>query len=233
MPADARSYRTWPAVLTGCTMVFVEPHLAGAEVAQPTRTLISQLTDNGQIGLIAHIAILATCALITVGGLWVFHRRQNTSPAPWGPVSVQTLGTIFFFPTLILLAVYLELPKDAITTILGAFLGYLFGRSSNPGSRGDASDTPTAVPQSPPLSQGPPGSRPASVAERRTPEVEPAGSPAPAGPAPSPAFEPVRTAATEDSPAVPTSASPIVPPRAAPSPNPVPPRPPIQRTHSA
>jgi hypothetical protein len=48
-----------------------------------------------------------------------------------------------------MLGVYLDLDKSAITTILGAFIGYLFGRGSNgPRSTGDPGVTPSTSPNS-------------------------------------------------------------------------------------
>jgi hypothetical protein len=78
-----------------------------------------------------NVAALGTCGLIIIGGLLVFWRLVDR----WSQLSIQTLGTIFFFPTLILLGIYIDLSRDAITTILGAFVGYLFNQ--NRGARSD------------------------------------------------------------------------------------------------
>jgi hypothetical protein len=144
-----------------------------AESVVPSQAVTSLLASaDFSVRLIANIAVILTCSLIIIGGLWVFHRRETAAQDLWGPVSVQTLGTIFFFPTLILLAVYLELPKDAITTILGAFLGYMFGRSGGGSSAsGQAGDIPLT-------SQGGPRLRPASAADLREPEDKLPGTPA-------------------------------------------------------
>jgi hypothetical protein len=98
----------------------------------PSPGVGSILTSASQLmQVIAGGSIIFACAAIIIGGLVVFNSRSKSPTNIWGPISVQSLGTIFFFPTLILLAIYLDLPKDAVTTILGAFLGYLFGRSGS------------------------------------------------------------------------------------------------------
>src|ERR1700688_4886840 len=76
-----------------------------------------------------NIAGLATCVAIIFGGLFAFLRLSINGR--WDQLAVQTLGTIFFFPTLILLGIYIELSRDAVTTILGAFVGYLFNQGTN------------------------------------------------------------------------------------------------------
>jgi hypothetical protein len=94
------------------------------------------------IQVIASGSIIFACAAIIIGGLVVFNLHSKSPTNIWGPISVQSLGTIFFFPTLILLAIYLDLPKDAVTTILGAFLGYLFGRGGGNSPDRNPSDKP-------------------------------------------------------------------------------------------
>lgn len=160
------------SLAAGLTALPLQSAVAAEGVASPQAATSLLASSDFSVRLIANIAVISTCSLIIIGGLWVFHRRANAAQDLWGPVSVQTLGTIFFFPTLILLAVYLELPKDAITTILGAFLGYMFGRSGGGNSTsGRAGDLPLT-------SEGGPHRRPASGADLRTPEHEPAGTPA-------------------------------------------------------
>ena len=83
--------------------------------------------------------VIVICSFIIIGGLYVFHRRSNRDRDTWGQLSVQTLGTIFFFPTLVILGVYLDLDKSAVTTILGAFIGYLFSRGASPSPEPDKS----------------------------------------------------------------------------------------------
>jgi hypothetical protein len=174
MAVRSRSLPVGILLVAGLTSLPLQLAIA-AEGAAPSQAATSLMASgDSSVRLLANIAVILTCSLIIVGGLFVFFRRGYASQETWGPISVQTLGTIFFFPTLILLAVYLELPKDAITTILGAFLGYLFGRSGG-GTPTQASDPSIA-------SEGGPRLRPASGAELRTPEDEPAHTPARASP---------------------------------------------------
>jgi hypothetical protein len=81
-----------------------------------------------------NVAAMATCGLIIFGGLIIFAFLIRE----WNQLALQTLGTIFFFPTLILLGIYIDLSRDAVTTLLGAFVGYLFNQSR--GSRLDGRD---------------------------------------------------------------------------------------------
>jgi hypothetical protein len=174
MAARSRLLSVGILLVAGLTSLPLQLAIAqSAASSQPATSLMA--SGDSSVRLLANIAVILTCTLIIVGGLFVFFRRGYASQETWGPISVQTLGTIFFFPTLILLAVYLELPKDAITTILGAFLGYLFGRSSSGGGSTQASD-PSVV------SEGGPRLRPASGADLRAPEDEPAHTPARAAP---------------------------------------------------
>lgn len=166
-----RNYRLTLLILLGLMLAAMPLHAIAADnTAQPATSLLA--SNDREVRLLANIAVIMTCGLIIVGGLLVFFFRGQAAQELWGAIPVQTLGTIFFFPTLILLAVYLELPKDAITTILGAFLGYLFGRSG-----GGTSNSAQAGDISPAVQTGP-VLRPSSGAERRAPEDEPAGTPA-------------------------------------------------------
>jgi hypothetical protein len=112
---------------------------------QPSAPVPHPPQANYWLGEPKNVAALIICTLIVVGGLFVFDRRMRQRPADWASLSVQTLGTIFFFPTLILLGIYLDLTKDAITTILGAFIGYLFGQSRPSGSDDRGSPPPTTT----------------------------------------------------------------------------------------
>lgn len=76
-----------------------------------------------------------------VGGLIVFYLR-----APrliWRSDYIQVIGTIFFFPTLILLAIYLNMSRDAVVGILGAFLGSIFTRTTGPATPSPDLTTPS------------------------------------------------------------------------------------------
>lgn len=100
----------------------------------------------------AHLAqwtILIICVLMLGGGLLVFYFRLWSRNQRWQLEWNQVIGTIFFFPTLILLAVYLNMSKDAVIGILGAFLGSLFARQfggGGQGSPGQSSPTTDTTP---------------------------------------------------------------------------------------
>jgi hypothetical protein len=106
-----------------------------------TDTVISLLSSLPEDALrYVQITIALICLLMIVGGLLVFYIRS--SGAPWRPDYIQVLGTIFFFPTLIILAVYLNMSRDAVVGILGAFLGSLFTRNTGPsGQQGGPTST--------------------------------------------------------------------------------------------
>jgi len=78
--------------------------------------------------------ILAACLIMIVGGLLVFYYRLKDQKQKWRLEYNQVIGTIFFFPTLIVLAIYLQLSKDAVIGILGAFLGSLFTKAVGQGT---------------------------------------------------------------------------------------------------
>jgi hypothetical protein len=87
-------------------------------------------TASHWLGEPKNVAALVTCFLMIVLGLGIFYYRS--SRVEWGALSIQTLATVFFFPTLIILGIYINLSTDAVTTILGAFVGYLFSRDRTP-----------------------------------------------------------------------------------------------------
>jgi hypothetical protein len=95
------------------------------------------------------IMIIIICSIMIIGGLLVFllivlkSDKDDVSRQLLGGNIVQIIGTIFFFPTLILLGVYVHIPKDAIVTIIGAFVGYLFGRSGGNGGNGSGTTSTT------------------------------------------------------------------------------------------
>jgi len=94
--------------------------------------------------------ILAACLIMIIGGLLVFYYRLKDQKQKWRLEYNQVLGTIFFFPTLIVLAVYLQLSKDAVIAILAAFLGSLFTKAV-----GQGTPTPEETPQEPERSSTP------------------------------------------------------------------------------
>lgn len=90
------------------------------------------------------VAAIGVSSLIVLVGFLAFVIKRPGGPKCWREIDVQTLAVIFFFPTLIILGVYVQLEKSAITTILGAFLGYLFTRDqgTKPSSTGDEPKRP-------------------------------------------------------------------------------------------
>jgi hypothetical protein len=137
-----------------------------SDEAAPTKAadtavgFIDQLSPEAQTYV--QLTVIVVCIVMLLGGLLVFYLRSAGSP--WKSDYVQVLGTIFFFPTLIILAVYLNLSRDAVVGILGAFLGSIFTRN--------------IPPSSPPPGEGlSPGPAPASdTAPAPTPGPEPAKS---------------------------------------------------------
>ena len=86
--------------------------------------------------------ILAACLIMIIGGLLVFYFRLKDQKQKWRLEYNQVIGTIFFFPTLIVLAIYLQLSKDAVIAILGAFLGSLFTKAVGQGTPVPEDNTP-------------------------------------------------------------------------------------------
>jgi hypothetical protein len=130
-----------------------------------SETVISLLNQLPPIALTyIQITIFAVCIIMIVGGLIVFFLRTRHVNA-WRSDYIQVFGTIFFFPTLIILAVYLNMSRDAVVGILGAFLGSLFTRSTGPAApppNGIPEPRPTPSPQpSPEPSPQPPSIPPA------------------------------------------------------------------------
>ena len=134
--------------------------VTGNNAADTVVGLLGRL--NGEALRYLQLTVIVVCIVMVLCGLLAFYLRSAGSP--WKSDYVQVLGTIFFFPTLIILAVYLNLSRDAVVGILGAFLGSIFTRN---------------IPPSPPP---PPG-------EGLAPRTAPAPAPSPE-PAPAPAVEP-------------------------------------------
>jgi hypothetical protein len=99
-----------------------------SDEAAPTKAAVGQLSDEAL--KYVQLTVIVVCIVMLLGGLLVFYLRSAGSP--WKSDYVQVLGTIFFFPTLIILAVYLNLSRDAVVGILGAFLGSIFTRNIPP-----------------------------------------------------------------------------------------------------
>jgi hypothetical protein len=129
--------------------------------APVTDTVVSLLKQLPEEALrYVQLTIGVVCLLMIIGGLLVFYLRSAGNP--WRSDYIQVLGTIFFFPTLIILAVYLNMSRDAVVGILGAFLGSLFTRSTGtpPRERPSEAEETTATPL-PPHPRGSPQQAPA------------------------------------------------------------------------
>lgn len=75
--------------------------------------------------------VLATLAIILVStmALLVYLHKQN---APVRTTIVQTLGIMLFVPLLFLLVFTGKIGENTVSTLLGAFVGYVFGKASLP-----------------------------------------------------------------------------------------------------
>jgi hypothetical protein len=151
-----------------------EPASQSPATETTSDTVISLLNKLPDTALkYVQITILVVCVIMIVGGLIVFYLR-----APrliWRSDYIQVLGTIFFFSTLIILAVYLNMSRDAVVAILGAFLGSIFTRNVGPINP----DLPTGTTPSdlttannPPPTPAPSG----SAADNPPPTPAPSGS---------------------------------------------------------
>ena len=75
--------------------------------------------------------VLATLAIILVStiALLVYLHKQN---APIRTTVVQTIGIMLFVPLLFLLVFTGKIGENTVSTLLGAFVGYVFGKTSLP-----------------------------------------------------------------------------------------------------
>lgn len=75
--------------------------------------------------------VLATLAIILVStiALLVYLQKQN---APIRTTVVQTIGIMLFVPLLFLLVFTGKIGENTVSTLLGAFVGYVFGKASLP-----------------------------------------------------------------------------------------------------
>ena len=117
--------------------------------------------------------ILVVCLTMIVGGLLIFFLRLRARNQEWKLEFNQVIGTIFFFPTLILLAIYLHMSRDAVVGILGAFLGSLFTRAISPrymdaGSRDKPEGNGGKTNTSPPSNDGPASAPAVAGGDRRS-----------------------------------------------------------------
>lgn len=77
------------------------------------------------------VIVIATLAIImaSIIGLFVYLHKQN---APVRTTIVQTIGIMLFVPLLFLLAFTGKISENTVSTLLGAFVGYVFGKASLP-----------------------------------------------------------------------------------------------------
>ncbi len=77
------------------------------------------------------IIVLATLVIILSStiGLFVYLHKQN---APIRTTVVQTIGLMLFVPLVFLLAFTGRIGENTVSTLLGAFVGYVFGKVSLP-----------------------------------------------------------------------------------------------------
>lgn len=78
------------------------------------------------------IIISATLGIILILSLYLIHylNRQN---APIRTTVIQFIGVILFVPLIFLLAFLNKIDQDVLSTLMGAFAGYVFGKSANKG----------------------------------------------------------------------------------------------------
>jgi len=77
------------------------------------------------------IIVLVTLAIILISAiaLITYLHKQN---APIRTTVVQTIGIMLFVPLVFLLAFTGKIGENTVSALLGAFVGYVFGKSSLP-----------------------------------------------------------------------------------------------------
>lgn len=75
------------------------------------------------------IIVLGTLVVILVDSLFLFWylNRQN---APIRTTVVQLMGILLFVPLVFLLSYLNKIDSNTVSVLLGAFVGYVFGKSS-------------------------------------------------------------------------------------------------------
>lgn len=73
--------------------------------------------------------VLGTLAVILIDSLFLFWylNRQN---APIRTTVVQLMGVFLFVPLVFLLSYLNKIDSNTVSVLLGAFVGYVFGKSS-------------------------------------------------------------------------------------------------------
>jgi hypothetical protein len=112
---------------------------SNASGGQPSRVTYSGfdlLRDPGILRTIDQIFLTIVAIFIVIYGNRLLHgilTRIEDDPSnpqnPLRPYSLQVLGLTFILPVLLIISVALKLPSEAITALLGAIIGYIFGSS--------------------------------------------------------------------------------------------------------
>lgn len=71
-------------------------------------------------------AIVGTMFIISMAFIWVLH-RQN---APIRTTVVQFIAVVWFIGSVLILSLLQKIDASTVSTLLGAFVGYLFGKVS-------------------------------------------------------------------------------------------------------
>ena len=80
---------------------------------------------SNEVIVIITLAIILICAI----ALFVYLHKQN---APIRTTVVQMIGIMLFVPLVFLLAFTGKIGENTVSTLLGAFVGYVFGKASLP-----------------------------------------------------------------------------------------------------
>jgi hypothetical protein len=75
------------------------------------------------------IIVLGTLGVILVDSLFLFW-YLNRQSAPIRTTVVQLMGTLLFVPLVFLLSYLNKIDSNTVSVLLGAFVGYVFGKSS-------------------------------------------------------------------------------------------------------
>lgn len=73
--------------------------------------------------------VLLTLAIIFASTLYLVY-YLNKQNAPIRTTVVQTVGIMMFVPLIFLLAFTGKISENTVSTLLGAFAGYVFGKAS-------------------------------------------------------------------------------------------------------
>jgi hypothetical protein len=98
-------------------------------------TAANNILLHGGLGTVLAICLLAGGLL--VAGLLVLHQVRSgkyhwgdSNPDPLRPHALQVLGLAFVLPVILVIGASGLLGSEAITALLGAIVGYLFGATN-------------------------------------------------------------------------------------------------------